>query len=407
LFVLAGVLGFPVVAAFVLVAAPRLAALQYRSMPVLATNHLVTLGWGTMIAIGLLYQLLPAIAGVRREPVRLIPAHVAVHISGVAATTLGFLFGSQNLLILGASLVAISVLAFLGFAIPILHKRVRSPLAIVFMAISMICLSATVVWGWLLVLNWKFVFWRALLTPFGLAIHLALGLVGWFAVLVVGASYFLIPRFGGIGEVSAVRPRVVLGGLVMGLVLLLGGMATSESLVRVGALSVASAGLVYTRDLVWLIHSWRGQAYDITRAHWRVLTVETAVLSVGLAAWALEVLPGPPLRWGAAGVALFLLGWLTLAITGQAYKVTPFLMWYYRFRLGTSPLELSRRPAPYWPRAAVAPFVLLTAGGSLVALGALIASPEVGVAGGAAFFAGACLFAYLLGYSWLPALRAR
>lgn len=134
--------------------------------------------------------------------------------------------------------------------------------------------------------------------------------------------------------------------------------------------------------------------------------METSLLSLGLAAWALGLLPGQPIRWGVAGVALFLLGWVTLAITGQAYKVTPFLMWYYRFRLGMSALEIPRLEAPYWPRAAVAPFVLLTAGGGLVALGALLSSPEAGLAGGAAFFAGACLFAYLLGYSWLPVLWA-
>lgn len=406
LFVTAAVLGLPVVAAFVAAAAPRLAVLQHRSMPALAANHLVTLGWGAMVAIGLLYQLLPAAAGVRREPARLVPRHVAVHTSGVTVMTLGFLLGSQDLLIIGAGVVVASVLAFLGFAVPVLRGRARTPAMIIFIATSLVCLFATVVWGWLLVLNWKFIFWRALLTPFGLAVHLALGLVGWFATLVVGASYFLIPRFGGIRDTSRVHPNVVLAGLVAGLVLLLAGAYTWELLVRAGALLVGLAGLAYTRDLVWLIAVWRTRARDITRAHWRVLTVETSLLSLGMVAWALGLLPGQPVRWGVAGVALFLLGWVTLAVTGQAYKVTPFLMWYYRFRLGLSALEIPRLEAPYWPRAAVVPFVLLTAGGGLVALGALLASPEAGLAGGAAFFAGSCLFAYLLGYSWLPVLWA-
>src|SRR3989304_84302 len=68
LFLAAAILGFPVVAAFVAVAAPRLPLLQHRSMPVLAANHLVTLGWATMVALGALQQLLPAAAGVRRDP---------------------------------------------------------------------------------------------------------------------------------------------------------------------------------------------------------------------------------------------------------------------------------------------------------------------------------------------------
>ena len=67
LFLIAAILLFPVVAAFVALAAPKLATLQHRSLPVLTANHLVTLGWGTMVAIGALHALLPAAAGVRQD----------------------------------------------------------------------------------------------------------------------------------------------------------------------------------------------------------------------------------------------------------------------------------------------------------------------------------------------------
>jgi hypothetical protein len=95
---------------------------------------------------------------------------------------------------------------------------------------------------------------------------------------------------------------------------------------------------------------------------------------------------------------------VTLAITGQAYKVTPFLMWYYRFALGMAAYDVPRLDAPYWPGTALPPLILLGAAGPLISLGVLLGAVWVSAAGGAAYFLGACLFSWLLGYSWLPIL---
>jgi len=44
-------------------------------------------------------------------------------------------------------------------------------------------------------------------------------------------------------------------------------------------------------------------------------------------------------------VVLFLLGWVTQAILGQLYKVTPFLIWYYRATIpNVSPIPRQRAP---------------------------------------------------------------
>ncbi len=103
-------------------------------------------------------------------------------------------------------------------------------------------------------------------------------------------------------------------------------------------------------------------------------------------------------------MTLFLTGWVTLAITGQAYKVTPFLMWYYRFALGMPAYDVPRLEAPYWPRGSLPSLVLLGFAGPLMSLGILTGRRAVSAAGGIAFFLGSCVFAYLLGYSWLPRL---
>jgi hypothetical protein len=82
-------------------------------------------------------------------------------------------------------------------------------------------------------------------------------------------------------------------------------------------------------------------------------------------------------------------------------------MWHYRFGKGMAALDVPRLEAPYWPREAVPAVVLLASAGPLIAAGIITGAPKVASVGAAAFFAGASLFAYLMGYSWLLQPRKR
>lgn len=405
-FLVGAVLAFPIVGGFVWAAAPRLALLQHRALPVLTANHLLTLAWGTAIAIGALHQLLPAAAGVRRDPGPEVTAQFVVHVLGVLLLAAGFWTRHTGLLIGGGSLIVASILTTLGVAVVVLRRRTRWSVSLTYVTAALAALGLTVLWGLLLALNWRLAFWRALLLPMGLQVHLSLGLVGWFGLLIVGVSYYLLPRFTTMKDLTRVRPAWVLGALLLSIACLMTGAFVAAVVTRIGLLLAALAGFLYTADMLKFLAAWREKARDLTRTHWQIVAAETLVLSLGAAARAVGLIGG--VRWLLAGVVLFLLGWVTLTITGQAYKVTPFLMWHYRFALGMPALEVPRLEAPYWPQAGTAPMLLLAAGGLLISLGALGGWPAVGYAGGAAFFAGACLFSYLLGYSWLPVVwRAR
>ncbi|MDR7447307.1 MAG: hypothetical protein QN166_09760, partial [Armatimonadota bacterium] len=50
----------PAAGLMVLWVSAALAAGEWRSYSVLAANHLLTLGWGTLVAMGALHQMLPA-----------------------------------------------------------------------------------------------------------------------------------------------------------------------------------------------------------------------------------------------------------------------------------------------------------------------------------------------------------
>ncbi len=398
-FLLTALLGFPLTAAAGALAAPQHASSHYRTMPVLAANHLLTLGWGTMVAIGSLNQLLPAAAGVRSISDRSVRAQFVLYALGLLMLLVGFLTETSALSIGGGSAIVGSAVIFLVSASTVLRQHTRWLPTLSFVAAALMCLATAFVWGLLFVLNWRYQFWRFLLTPGGLAVHLVLGLVGWFALLIVGVSYYLLPRFCKVPV--PVRAKAVLWGLVSGIGIVVIGAFTAHVVFRVGWFLIAASGWVYAGDLFSQLRAWRPRTRDITRTHWQLLAWETALLSLGIAAGAVGILPGEIRRWAVAGISLFLLGWVTPAITGQAYKVTPFLMWYFRFGLGMSALEVPRLEAPYWPPYAPGTLLLLGAGAGLISLGVLLANATIGLTGGLAFFAGACLFSYVLGYSWV------
>jgi hypothetical protein len=252
-------------------------------------------------------------------------------------------------------------------------------------------------------LNWRFAFAPPLLLPAGLQVHLALGLGEWFGMLIAGASYYLLPRFAGMKTAPRVRLGFVLAGLRGGITLVIVGALAVSPLLRVGVLLIGLTGLAYAADVTSFLRAWRPRTPDLTRAHWQIGVASTLTLSVGAILYALRLLPDAP-RWVIAGVAWFLLGWVTPTITGQVYKVTPFLMWYYRFALGMSALEVPRLDAPYWPRVGILPLLCLTAGSFLISLGILVGQVALGQGGGVLFLAGAGIFSYMMGYSWLPVL---
>ena len=401
LFLAGAVLTFPIVGGFVAAAAPHLAALQHRTPVVLTANHLVTLGWGTMIALGALHQLLPAAAGVRHDPGPLVVAQFGVHLAGVVLLALGFWWRAALILVTGGGAVVLSVLASAVTAAWVLRRRTRWNEPLAFVAVALASLVLVTTWGVVLGLNLRYAFWPALLRPMGLVVHLTLGLLGWFAFLITGVSYYLLQRFTARRSLEGSRVRAVFALLVIAVSALLTGAFASAVLVRAGLLAAGAAGLVYVQDVRRFVATW-SRARDISRVHWQLLMVETAALSAGVIAYALGLLGGSPTRWIVAGVTLFLTGWVTLAITGQAYKVTPFLMWYYRFALGMPAYDVPRLEAPYWPRWSLPSLLLLGLGAPLMSVGILTGQRAVSAAGGVAFFLGSCVFAYVLGYSWLP-----
>lgn len=383
-------------------AAPRLAAGDHRNALVLLVNHLLTLGWGTLVAMGALHQMFPALLGGSRRLGPAVPVQFGITTLGIALLVGGFARAHLLGIASGAILVLVGVGLFSGLLLHALPRGRRKSPAAVGILLSLACLLLTVLWGALMALNWLLRFSIALYTSAGIGVHAALGLVGWFVQLVMSVSYVLLPRFTGVRTVGEAHLRVLLVGLNGAAVLwVLAALWGEEGLARAGTALLGLVGLRYGADVVRSLRGARQRAPDLGNWHWWAIASQTVAAALVGLLWAAGLLPLEGRRLAVAGGVFILCGWVTLAIMGQMYKVTPFLMWYYRYARGLGPTEVPRLPAPYFPGWGVGAFGLVVAGSTLLPVAVLVGSELLARAAGAGWALGAAVYGFGMGASWI------
>ncbi len=423
-------LGLPAVAALLIQAAPRLASGLATTAPVFALTHAATLGWGSLTAMGAAYQMSQTLLGRRLGGERWIGWQLGAFALGSALLVGGFHRSDWRLLASGGTLVTASAWLFFVLIwrtarqlrrerlaatppadLPDAALRRRAPggrdtaryvhgLA---MAVATTCFALVTAWGLLLAFSLRYPFWPGLHVQYrGLIVHAALGLVGWFGLLVVGVSYRLVPLVHGVREASERRGLAVVGLLVAALAAAVtGALASALWLVRLGAALLLPALTLYAVEVHHLLSRRRRRTPDLNVDHWWAVLAYGFALGLLAMAWALGW-PLPRQAAAAAGV-LALGGWVTQAILGQLYKVTPFLMWHYRAFI-PDVLAIANLPRLYAPRAGRFGLWATNLGTALVATGIWLRAPAPAVIGAWAFAAGSVAVSWLLGYSWIPAV---
>lgn len=319
-FFLAGLTGM---AAALLVLLGHMGALlrfQYGSAALLAATHLMTLGFISMVMMGAMYQLVPVVFNAKLYSVRLAAWHYAALVPGVALMVSGFLANVAVMLMVGGSLVVLSIALFLLNLVRTLPNRAQWGLSGWFVATALGYLGFTVSMGWLLAWNLSHPF----LPGDVLAVHLVLGGVGWFALALMGVSYKLLPMF----SLTHAKPRwgwAAYGLLNAGVWIV--GVGTwwwPRPAAALGSLLAAAALALYAADIRRL---WRRR---LRRQPDPAVYLALAGTAGGLATMGAAA-------WGAAGgpwslvVFMFFYGWMAASILGYLQKIVPFLVWLHRY----------------------------------------------------------------------------
>jgi hypothetical protein len=399
-------IAFPALGILLIAAAGPLAQGEYESSAAFAATHLATLGWVTMTIMGAAAQMAPALLGARFRGERALPWQFLLYAASVAAIVTGLAGGRFAVAAWGGIGVDLAAGWFIGLLVATAvsagpKRAVLSP----HVPVALACFLLVVLWGTMLSANLRWVFWPGILVAHrGLVVHLTLGLGGWFGLTVVGVFYRLVPLIHG-ARVANRRRGVAI--LVLGVLAIAGviagiAFAPAAQALRGSALCAAAALAVFSAEALHVLDHRRNRAPDLNVAHWHAVVVYSGIIAAIGAGWGVGWLrTEPPDRLGEVTALLFLLGWTTQAMIGQLYKITPFLMWYYRATI-PDVLTIPRQPAPYNPGPGRAVLGLSNLGAAGMAAGVWTGATPVAQGGAALFASGAFVLAYMLAYRWVP-----
>lgn len=331
---------FLLAAAVLIMLAPD--ALTSRWTPsALALTHALTLGFLAMVMLGALMQMLPVVAGSPLPAPRLVGwlSHVPLTL-GTVALIVGFLtteplaFGI-GLVLLGGGFAIVLAAAAISLARAVASATVNG------IRLAVTSLAITVVLGLALALlraGW----WAPPAVDAAIAAHVALGLLGWVLLLVIGVAYQVVPMF----QITPPYPPRLARWLtvVLFVLLLLRSAQASLSAVAAGLVDAGLAGgiLLFAVATLRLQARRRRKLRDVTLDFWRLGMASLIVcVSVWLAAQFCRTCADSdsyPLLLG----VLFIGGFAVSVVSGMLYKIVPFLAWFHlqaqlQARAGTIP----------------------------------------------------------------------
>lgn len=296
----------------------------------LALTHLVTLGFLGTAMQGALLQMLPVVLG---SPVPRAGLVSRCGLAGLATGTpllaAGLWFGGSAWLVAALAALAVAWLPFLaGLAVSLARAltggQMDWPLRLAFAALAVTLATGAVMAGGLAGL-WPLPGLAGLLDN-----HVAWGLFGWVAILIVGVAYQVVPML----QLTRAYPRrltMLLGWILpAGLVAytLATGLDGPDRLRAAAWIASGGGGLAFVAVTLYLLHGRRRKLPDVTLDFWRLGLVSFG-LSIALYG-SLDHLPGAAREQAEVALGLlFLLGFAAAVVGGMLYKIVPFLAWFH------------------------------------------------------------------------------
>jgi len=301
---------------------------SYMTPKVLSVAHMLILGWVTMVIFGALFQLIPVVMEVKLFNENLAMASFISLGLGTPLMAFSFWFdfiGATHSMITGGSLVILSVLLFIVNVIGSALKTENKTIENRFIVTSAVWLLLTVLLGISIIL------FPQILANGSFLIHIHLGIIGWFMMLVVGVASTLMPMFfiaHQLNKKCLERAYWMING---GLVLLVVTMFFSlGNYVRIGAGVMILLGFV-------MFFRYNLSAYKKRLRHKLDIGMKLSVLAFVL--FLLTLITGFLSSFGdilgseylsrinlTYGISL-IYGFLTALILGQMYKTLPFIVW--------------------------------------------------------------------------------
>ena len=352
-------------------------AVGFITPKILSLVHIMILGWITMIIFGALYQLIPVVMEVKLYSEKLAMASFITLGLGTPLMAISFWFdfiSDTYLMMTGGSLVILSVIMFvintLGSAVQTVNKTIENR----FIVTSIFWLLLTVLLGLSIILFPN-------IQAYGsFQIHIHLGIIGWFMMLVVGVASTLMPMFFIAHQLNKKCLEraywFINGGLI---ILLISMFMDLGNYAKIGAGLVIALGFIMFFRYNFGAYKKRlrrsldiGMKLSVLAFSLFVITIITGFLSAFGSIIDASILTKLNLIYGVS----LIFGFLTTLILGQMYKTLPFIVWLkiYQDKVGKFKTPL---PADMHSQEAADAHYFFFIGGFALLMGGIIFSETV------------------------------
>lgn len=302
----------------------------YFSPKLIAIVHVLVLGWGTMIAFGALYQLIPVVYETSLYSEKLAKVTFIVYSLSVVFLSYAFWMASFSQLLFYASLAMfLALMLFIANLSLTYRKRTKSNISSRFITTALFWLALTVIVGTLTALNFKYQFFNHSHLQY-LKIHAHIGLIGWFVMLIIGASSILIPMFVISHQTNTIKLNLSYVLINMGLIgLSVNWFLDSNQIIElVMILSIVLGILNYLRYAYLVFKSRIRKVLDTAMKLTfisLIILITTLIISGILTGF--QMMNSSKMSFIILYGSSIIIGFISTIILGQIYKTLPFIIW--------------------------------------------------------------------------------
>lgn len=301
----------------------------------LALTHLITLGFLSLVMCGALLQMLPVLAGIAVPRVVLVGSFSHALISvGTLGLASGFLLGSQFWFKFAVTSLGLGFFLYITAVVMALWRVRMANATVVGMRMALLALLVTLVLGIILAsgrAGWVVLGFPLLFTD----VHLAWGILGWVALLLIGVSFQVVPMFQVTPEyprwMRLWLPRLLLIGLSLWTMLYVTAVTERSSLDwSIACLVTLLIGYsIFAVTTLRLQQKRQRKIVDVTLMFWRI---GVTGIPLSFLVWvgarllpSLTTVVAPDMLLGVC----MLFGSAIPLINGMLYKIVPFLSWFH------------------------------------------------------------------------------
>jgi len=332
-FIIGGI-SFFAVAILLLISNAELLTVYYNNK-LIAITHIAVLGWASMIAFGALYQLIPVVYETSLYSEKLAVLTFVLFLISIVLLPYSFWIGSySNLLFYTSLLMFFSLLLFI-INLHLTYRKTNKPnIQSKFINTGIYWLAATELLGTIIALNFKYNFLNETHIHY-LKIHAHLGLVGWFLLLIMGASSLLIPMFMISHNLNVKKLNYAYYFINIALLAVSIDWLFIQTNIGVYIYWILFAvGIGFFLSYVYEAYSTRLRKKLDVGLKYTIIAIAVLVLPLLIAAYL--IIAGETtlfiLRMSSFYGFSIIFGVISMLILGQTYKTLPFIVWLDKYQ---------------------------------------------------------------------------